>query len=145
MVAANAEPRAAEAATSRRRWAVASWLLLGVSLLAAALDMAHVRAGFLTEHAADLCLPAWLYIATRRLAAATPARGALVRHLGRTPETAALGLFAASAATELSQIRWPHGIFRGAFDPLDLLAFAIGLLACWAVDRGGELRRRRLA
>jgi len=55
--------------------------------------------------------------------------------LGSTPELAAGSLFVASSLTELSQKVWPGGLFRGTFDPLDIAAFAVGLLTCCAVDK----------
>jgi hypothetical protein len=44
--------------------------------------------------------------------------------------------FLASAATEVSQIAWAHGLFAGRFDPWDLAAYAPGLLVAYVVDKG---------
>jgi hypothetical protein len=109
----------------------------------AALNMLRVRGGFLTNHAADLVVPAWLYVVSRGLHSPR-GRAALIRRtIGRTPEIAALSLFTASTLTEVSQRYWPHGAFPGRFDPLDILAYGCGLAACYVADRvsGGERSR----
>ena len=118
----------------RRRWRIAYWVLLAIFVLTAALNLLHVRAGFLTSHAADLFLPPWLYVVVRFFPAQRGWLAAVHRWLGRSPARAAGSLFVASALTELSQIAWPRGLFAGVFDPLDLLAFAIGLVVCFIVD-----------
>jgi hypothetical protein len=96
--------------------------------------MTGTRAGFATSHLADLVGPAWLYIAFRGLA--EPGMRTLVgRFFGATPERAATVLFVGSCATEITQIYWPSGLFRGRFDPLDIAAFAIGLLPLYLADK----------
>lgn len=114
-------------------WSLAWYALTAAFLLSAALNLLHVRGGFLTDHLADLAVPAWLYVHARGLSPAAPPR-LLARQVGATPWQAAALLLAASAATELSQAVWPHGIFAGTFDPLDLVAFAAGLAACMVAD-----------
>ena len=120
---------------TRTSWRIAYWSLFAIFLATAALNMAHIRAGFLTSYAADLFLPPWLYIVLRRLAMPGQSANPLFRLLGRSPELAALSLFIGSVLSEVSQIFWPKGIFRGTFDPLDLLAYGVGLLVCYAVDK----------
>jgi hypothetical protein len=109
-------------------------------LLTAALNMLRVNGGFLTNYAADLVVPAWLYVTSRGLHSPHGRQTLIQRTLGRTPELAAVSLFIASALTEVSQIYWPHGIFSGRFDILDLVAFAVGLLLCYATDRASSAR-----
>lgn len=121
---------------SRTQW----WLVVYYSLFLAilgtgALNMLQVRGGFLTNHAADVVVPAWLYVATRGLHSAHGRTTHIQRTIGRTPEIAALSLFAASTLTEISQYYWPHGVFSGRFDPVDMLAFAGGLAACYAAEK----------
>ena len=115
-------------------WKIAYWLLLAGFVLSAALNMMHVRAGFLTNHLADVAVPAWLYVMSRR-----HVRGdgwsSLLRWIGRTPERAAAIYFLASTATEVSQIYWPHGIFSGRFDPWDIVSYGAGLLGCYLLDK----------
>ena len=107
-------------------WRTIYWCLLAVWLLCAALNMAHISAGILTSYGADVTQPAWLYIATRSLD--NPLRvGLLKRTVGRSPTLAALAIFLGSAVTELSQLYWPHGLFPGTFDPLDILAYGISV------------------
>jgi hypothetical protein len=118
-----------------RAWLTAFYLLFVAMVGAGTLNVLHVRGSFLTNHLADLTIPAWLYIASRGLHTRTPRRTLIRRTLGRSAEFAAVSLFAASAATEVSQRFWPHGVFPGRFDPLDLAAFAAGLLACYVAEQ----------
>ncbi len=116
------------------RWWRVAWLALtALFVLTAVLNMVHARGGFLTSHLADVVAPAWLYIAVRGLAGGGHTR-TLSRVLGRSPGTAAAAVLGGSVLTELSQKRWPHGIFAGTFDPLDLVAFAGGVGACLIAD-----------
>jgi hypothetical protein len=117
-----------------RAWWLLQHALFVAFLLSVALNMLRVRAGFFTNYAADLLCPAGLYVVGRGLGA--PARDNWMRRtFGRTPELMALSLFFGSALTEVSQRYWPHGIFPGRFDPLDLVAYAVGLGACYAGER----------
>jgi len=115
-------------------WRLVSFAFLGAFLLAAALNMAHVEAGFATNHLADIAGPAWLYIATRGLAEPTRSTR-LQRLVGATPERAAIILFLGSSVTEVAQIFWPTGVFRGTFDPWDIGAFALGILPPYVLDK----------
>lgn len=131
----------AEAAASHRGWRIAYWLLTAGFIGTAALNLLRIRAGFFTSHAADLIVPAWLYVVMRGFTGVRH-RLSTLRWLGSTPELAAGSLFVASSLTEFSQKLWPEGPFRGTFDPLDLLAYAAGLLVCYAADK---LEARRAA
>ncbi len=111
------------------------WALFSVFLGTAALNMLHVRGGFFTNHAADLVVPAWMYVTFRGLYSVGGRRTLLQRTIGRTPEIAAVSLFVASTLTEISQLYWPRGIFSGRFDPLDILAYGLGLAACYLADK----------
>jgi hypothetical protein len=125
--------------TVQRGWQVVYCVLIAAFILTAALNMLSVRAGFLTNHLADLTVPALLYVVSRGLGGERRPRGpGLLRWIGRTPFRAALVFFLASAATEVSQIFWPRGIFSGRFDPWDLVAFGAGLLTCYIFDRRSE-------
>jgi hypothetical protein len=117
----------------RTGWKIVYWTLFAAFLVTAALNMLHVHAGFLTNYLADITGPAWLYVGFRGLDGHPPRLFAST--LGRTPEIAALSLFAASAATEVSQLFWPHGIFSGHYDPLDILAYAVGISACYLGEK----------
>ena len=125
-------------------WRLAWYALTAAFLLSAALNLLHVRGGFLTSHLADLAVPAWLYVHARGHSPPAPPR-LLHRLVGATPWRAAALLLAACAATELSQAVWPRGVFAGTFDPLDLVAFAAGLATCVAADlaTGGSALERR--
>lgn len=129
-----------------RGWTIAYWILTAAFILTAALNLLHVRAGFLTSYLADLTLPAWLYVLSRGL---VPGQSSHVWRwmpwIGRTPESAAIFFFLASSATEVSQIIWPKGFFGGRFDPWDIVAYGIGLLACYLCDKfwGPQAPKRR--
>lgn len=128
---------AAPPATRQRGWRAAYWVLWACLLLTAVLNLARVRGGFLTGHCADLTVPALLYVVARRYPPDLAGRPRLLvrRLVGTSPERAAALIFFASAATEISQRFWPHGLFRGTWDPLDLLAYSLSVLACYAADR----------
>jgi hypothetical protein len=67
-------------------WRIVYWALLAAFLLAAALNMLHVRAGFLTNYLADLVVPAWLYVNVRGLIPNPQRSSLLQKTVGRTPE-----------------------------------------------------------
>ena len=117
-------------------WRAIYWMLMASFLLSAALNMLHVRAGFLTNYLADLTVPALLYVLSRGL---VPGQRPFLRRLlpwvGRTRARAAAIFFLASSATELSQIFWPRGFFAGRFDPWDIVAYGVGLLICYVLDK----------
>lgn len=122
-------------------WRLAYWMLMAAFLLTAALNLLHVRAGFLTNHLADLTVPALLYVLSRGLVPGRrPFLLRLMPWLGRTPESAATFFFLASSATELSQLYWPRGFFAGRFDPWDIVAYGAGLLACYGCDKLQQAR-----
>jgi len=125
---------------STQRWRLLSRVLFGAFLITAALNMTGTAAGFATDHLADLVGPAWLYVVFRGLA--EPAKGSRLRQLlGASPERAAIVLFAGSTATEITQIFWPSGVFAGRFDPLDISAFALGILPLYLIDKRHEVSR----
>ena len=120
-----------------RAWRLASWVLLAIWLSCALMVMRGMHGGVLTSYGADLTQPAWLYIVARSLD--NPRRhGLLRRTIGSSPGVAALTLFAASTLAEISQYFWPHGLFRGTFDPLDIVAYGVGLAVCYVCDRSSQ-------
>ena len=128
---------AREALRHSARWLFAERALLVIWVLAVVVTMfprfgkaSGLYGGFFTSYAADLANPPWLYIVFRRGQASR-----IAWWLGRSPERAGFSIFAAGAATELSQIYWPHGFFGGTFDPLDIAAYALGLIVCYLADR----------
>lgn len=128
---------------NQRGWLVAYWTLVVAFLGTAALNMLHVQGGFLTNHAADLVVPAWLYVASRGLHSRDGRQTLIQRTIGQTPERAALVLFLASTLTEFSQFYWPRGFFAGRFDALDILAYAVGLGICYVMDKRSHGRAER--
>ncbi len=96
--------------------------------------MYHIHAGFITNYLADLTNPAWLYIRFRGLS--HPSISTFWMRLFRgKPGLLALAIFGAGVITETSQIYWPKGIFRGVYDTMDIVAFAVGLLAVYGLDK----------
>ncbi len=127
---------------TRRAWTVAYWGLTVAFLVTGFISMYRIRAGFLSNYAADLTCPAWLYIGIRGPHRTNrPSR--FGQFFGATPERAALVIFGGSALTELSQIWWPHGFFRGAFDPYDILAYAVGVGVPYLVEKVTTSNRHR--
>lgn len=122
-----------------RRWNRVYWALTLAFIVSAVLNLAHLRAGFLTNHLADVVVPAWLYLIARSLYPGGRSTTFIARTIGRTPARTALVLFAASTITEFSQRAWPHGLFPGRFDPYDIVAYAVGLAAVYLVDEYGRV------
>ena len=118
-------------------WRWAYQLLCLVFLLTAALNMLRVRGGFFTNHCADLVVPALIYVTARRYPVLTRrGKTPLMRRLvGSTAEIAALSIFGASAASEISQLYWPDGFFSGTFDPLDIVAYGLAVGLCYLADK----------
>ena len=132
-----------QSATPPNGWRLASYLLLAVWVGAAVLGVNGIRAGAFTSYGADLTQPAWLYIIVRGLD--NPARKSwITRTFGTRAETTALLIFFVGACTELSQRYWPHGIFRGRFDPWDIVAFGLGILICYLCEKRFPPRAKKL-
>ena len=113
-------------------WRFVYWLSLAGFLLAAALNLLHVRAGFPTSYLADVTVPG--LVPGKRLFLFAP----VARAIGRTPVRAAMFFFLASTATEFSQLLWPHGFFAGRFDPLESSPMAPALRSAT-----GSMRAKR--
>jgi len=119
-------------------WVIAYWILFSCWLPGVILVMNHFHAGLITNYMADLTFPAWFYIFIRGL---TKNKRILPRLLlvgdwfGRSPERASISIFVVGIISELKTFFWPHGILTGTFDPLDILAYAAGLAACYFFDK----------
>jgi hypothetical protein len=112
-------------------WGGAYWVLLVVFVSLVGLSMADVKAGPLTSWGADVVVPALLYIMLRGLHHPRPrATG-----LGASAEATAAVLFLGATFVEVSQRYWPQGFFTGVFDPIDVLAYAVGVGACYLAER----------
>ena len=116
-------------------WKILHHVLLVVFLVTAALNMLDIHGGFLTNYAADLVVPAWLYVVTRGLHPDRQQPTIIQKLFGRTPEIAASSLFIASTLTELRQRVWPNGPFAGRFDIFDIVAYGVGLASCYAAEK----------
>lgn len=122
------------------RWRLSSVLLLAAWIVTAVLNMQRVHVAFVTTYLADVVLPAWLYIGVRGLDGWQRNRTLSLGPVARSPEAAGGLLFVGATATELSQAYWPSKMFRGTFDPFDILAFAAGIGICYLVDKREQRR-----
>ena len=119
-------------ANRARSWRLSYYLLSVAWIDCAALGMRRIRAGFLTNYGADLAFPTWLYSVFRDMLGPGTI---LTRLVGSSPERAAVVIFVAGVATELSQLYWPNGFFAGQFDPYDIVAYAVGIGVCYLFDK----------
>ncbi len=125
-------------APSPQVWRWVEGGLWAALLLAGGLNMLRVRGGLLTSHLADAAIPALLFVVFSGLSG-RPRPRLLPQALRDAPGLLAVVIFAANAATEVSQYFWPKGLFPGTFDPLDFVAFGAGILPFYLI----EARRRR--
>ena len=100
------------------------------ALAVGALQMYRVRGGLLTDYGADFFGTAWLYAMTR-LGGTVIQRG---RSLGAWPT--GLLIFALCTLSEFGQ---RLHLVPGHYDPLDILTYALAILACWLVDRAAPM------
>ena len=105
------------------------------ALAIGALQTFHVRAGILTNYGADVFGTAWLYGMFRQ--------GRTIFGRGRAMSAAATAafVFIGCAVSEFAQALDP---VSGVFDPLDLLAFALSVVACYVIDRRLDFGARHL-
>ena len=97
-----------------------------IALAIGALQMFHVRGGWLTNYGADVFGTAWLYAMFRQ------GKTVLQRERPLSPEaTAALVFFGCAGSEFGQQLR----VVPGHFDPLDLVAFGVTVLLCYGIDR----------
>ena len=115
-------------------WRIAYLILFVGWIVGAALNMAKVHGGFLTNYLADLTFPPWFYMALRGLGTDRKNIIRPVRWFGETPMRAAVSIFLVGVLSEVSSFFWPRGIFAGTFDPLDIAAYAVGLFVCFVLE-----------
>ena len=121
----------------KKSWILAYWILLICWAAGAALFMARVNGGFLTNYLSDLTFPAWFYIFIRGLSTTDNRRPQLLIFkdwFGATPQRAFLSILIVGIISELKTLYWPNGFISGTFDYLDILAYSSGLLFCYYFD-----------
>ena len=121
-----------------KAWRIAFWILLICWIIGAVLFMAKIQGGFLTNYLSDLAFPPWFYIYIRGLSRRDnriPRALIFGDWFGRSPERAFLSILFVGIITEVKTFYWPEGIISGTFDPLDILAYSIGLLTCYSFDK----------
>ena len=97
-----------------------------VALGIGALQMFGVNAGFVTNYGADLFGTAWLYCLCRL------GKSWLQRGHKPSAEATAIIIFVLCTASEVGQrLR----VVPGIFDPFDILAYGLSVLACYLFDR----------
>ena len=102
-----------------------------------ALQMYHVRGGWVTSYGADLFGPAWMYWMKRGTGP-----GRLYRKwIGPerpSPAKVAIVIFLLCLAWEVSQLfDWsgtPLAITHGRFDAWDIASYAVSLALCYLID-----------
>lgn len=105
--------------------------MMAISLAIGALQTFHVKAGWLTNYGADVFGTAWLFAMFRQ------GRTVLQRRRGGMSAGAtAVFVFAGCAGSEFLQA---FKLIPGVFDPLDLAAFAVTVVVCYALDRALDL------
>lgn len=90
------------------------------------LQMYHVNAGILTNHGADLLAPPYLYLMARGGRLKLGPAGAFTLVLG------ACILWEWLQRYDLSGT--PLAITHGRFDPLELVAYSVGMIAVYVLD-----------
>ena len=120
---------------SRRSYRIALNALALVAFVGiGGMQMYEVNGGLITSYGGDLLGPPILYFSFRE--------GYRMRRSGRiwrlSPLASLLTVLSGCAAWEWSQrfdlSGTPLVIAAGVFDPVDLLAYTLGLLACYSVD-----------
>jgi hypothetical protein len=99
---------------------------MAMAMVIGALQMFHVRGGFVTDYGADVLGTAWFYAMLRQ--------GSTVLQRGRrlSPEVTAALVLLGCVGSEFGQ-QWR--MVPGVFDPLDLLAYGVSVLVCYGIDR----------
>ncbi|GEM_PF-1384361 len=116
-------------------WKIAYWVLLVCWIVGAALNMARVHGGFLTDYLADLTFPPFFYIMLRGKITDRPMVIRAFHWFGRTPLRAASSIFLVGTAAEVNSYFRPHGPFGGTYDPWDIAAYVLGLGFCYLIER----------
>jgi hypothetical protein len=118
---------------STNYWNIAHGVLLTLWIVGAALTMAQVRGGFLTNYLSDLAFPPYFYIVIRGLhGKKIPSR---LLWFSKSPERAAFSIFVVGVVSEVAQKFLPKGPFGGTYDPIDIVLFGTGLLVCYCIDK----------
>ncbi len=121
----------------KKTWTILYWILLICWVTGAALSMARVKGGFLTNYLSDLTFPAWFYIVIRGLSTKDDILPKLLVFkdwFGVTPQRALISILVVGIISEFKTFYWPAGVLAGTFDYLDIVAYALGLLVCYYFD-----------
>lgn len=122
----------------KKYWIYLYWILLAGWVTGAALFMARINGGFLTDYLTDIAFPAWFYIHIRGLWTKDRKIPQVIMFgdwFGIVPERALISILLVGIITEFKTLYLPKGIITGTFDPFDILAYAIGLLICYYLDK----------
>lgn len=121
----------------KKSWTIAYWILLISWMTGAALFMARVKGGFLTNYLSDLTFPAWFYIYIRGISTTDnrlPRLLVFKDWFGFSPKRAFISILIVGIISEVKTFYWPTGVITGTFDYLDIVAYALGLLVCYYFD-----------
>jgi len=97
------------------------------ALVCAALEMARIHGGIVTSYGADLFGTAWIYTALR-----LRARRTLPWRWLASSSIVAVVTMVGGIASEFAQ---RANLLAGTYDPLDIVTFALALLACVVLER----------
>jgi hypothetical protein len=62
-----------------------------------------------------------------------------IRWFGYSPGRAASSIFLVGVVSEIGQ---RYGILTGTYDPWDIVAYAVGLLICYGIDKFSTMQLR---
>ena len=119
-------------------WKIAFGTLLICWIIGALLSMMRYHGGFLTNYLADLTFPPFYYIFIRgktKKEEVIPNLLFVGHWFGKSPERASISIFLVGVLMELKTFFWPQTPLAGTFDPLDILAYATGLIICYSFDK----------
>ena len=125
-------------------WRIAYYFLLLCWIVGALLFMYRIKAGWLNCYLSDLAFPPWFYIHLRGLHRSDRRRASipiLGDFFGVNPWRAGISIFVVGVVSELLVLVLPGKLITGTFDPLDILAYALGLIGCMAFDLRGRVGR----
>ncbi len=109
----------------KRAETILLWLLF---VAIGALQSRHMHLGVITDYGADVVCPAVLYVTARQ-------GKSLLRYVGLSPdrpERIAAGVFVLCVGWEIGQkFHWIPGVY----DPMDIVAYAVGVGVPYLIDR----------
>jgi hypothetical protein len=127
-------------------WKIAFNVLGFCWLIGTVLKMSGINGGFWTSYLTDLVFPPFIYIFIRGLRSSNRNIPRLIlvgNWFGLSPERPAISIFIVGVLWEMKSYFSPSlGAIGGTYDLLDILAYGIGLLICYIIDKS-EVEKSR--